>query len=190
MDFSCTFDQSLITRLIPHRPPFLMVDTILYFRGGKFPSVKASYTTSDTDIFCNTGNCDEHWPSMHVMEGMGQACNLMIIISMIEKELLKAGYLIENMKEVLNGLINNESDDVSRALKSSLDHLAMGTYSNVGFLGSADMEITGYAKRGQKVIYEIEQSQMFGSLFYSNVKAFSGNRQIAGGTLVSAALKN
>jgi len=190
MDFNCTYSHSLIAILLPHRLPFLMVDTITFYRGGTNPSLHAIYTLTDSEPLYSTDEALDHWPSMYIIEGLGQSCNLMIIISALEKTLVEADLKFNSLDEVLKRLMNDEPDEITRILKSALNQRLMEPYSSVGFLGSAEMEITGYARQGQTVSYEVQQNQVFGSLYYSTVRAYTNNNLIARGTLVSASRKN
>lgn len=190
MDADCTYDHSLITVLLPHRLPFLMVDTITSYKGGKNPSLLASYASTGKGLLHSTDNADDHWPSMYVIEGLGQSCNLMIVIYALEKRLVETGLKFNSMAEVLKRLMNDEPDEITRILKSALDQRLTETYSSVGFMGSAEMEITGSARPGQVVSYETRLSQAFGSLYYSTVRAYANNHLIARGVMVSASKKH
>lgn len=190
MDNNCTYNHSLITTLLPHRLPFLMVDTITFYNGGRIPSLHANYEITDRRSLCSFDASDDHWPSMYIIEGLGQSCNLMIVISVLEKRLSEAGLKFNSMGEVLKRLMNDEPDEITRILKSGLNQRLMEPYSSVGFVGSAEMEITGYARLGQVVSYETQLNQVFGSLFYSTVRAYTDNNLIARGTMVSATRKN
>ncbi len=190
MDFNGTYDHSLITLLLPHRLPFLMVDTITFYDGGRTPSLRANYALLDRGPLYSSDGADDHWPSMYVIEGLGQCCNLMIVISALEKRLVEAGLKFNSMGEVLKRLMDDEPDEITRILKSVLHQRLRETYSSVGFVGSAEMEVTGYARQGQVVSYETQLSQAFGSLYYSTVRAYTNNDLIARGTMVSASRKN
>ncbi len=190
MDFNCTFDQSLITLLLPHRPPFLMVDTITFYDGGKTPSLSARYAVLDRGSVCSAEEAHDHWPSMYVIEGLGQCCNLMIVISVLEKNLVQAGLEFNSMGEILKRLMNDETDEITKILKSVLIQRLKEKHSTIGFVGSAEMEITGYARPGQTVSYETQLNQAYGSLYYSTVRAYTNNDLIASGTMVSASRKN
>lgn len=167
-----------------------MVDSITSYNGGKNHSILANYTVKDKEPVYSNNEYDSHWPSMYIIEGLGQCCNLLIVISALEKGLIKAGLRINTMGEVLKRLMDNEPDEITTILKGILHQRLTETYSNIGFLGSADMEITGHARQGQVISYEVQQNQVFGSLYYSTVRAFTNNNLIARGTLVSAGRKN
>ena len=191
MDSNCTYNHSLIKILLPHRFPFLMVDTITFYRGGKDPSLHANFALTDREpLYYSKDEADDHWPSIYIIEGLGQSCNLLIIISAMEKGLVEAGLKFNSMDDVLKRLMNNDSDEITSILKSTMEQRLIEPYSSVGFLGSAEMEITGYARQGQVVSYEIQQNQAFGSLYYSTVRAYTNHNLIASGTLVSASRKN
>lgn len=99
---------------------------------------------------------------------------------------MKAGLRFESIDIVLKRLMSDEPDEITGILKGILNQRLQETYSNVGFLGSADMEITGHARHGQIISYDVRQNQVFGSLFHSTVRAYTDNNLIASGTLVSA----
>ena len=151
MDVNYTYDKSLIEILLPHRSPFLMVDSITSYKGGKNPSMLANYTVKDNDPVYSNNESVGHWPSMFIIEGLGQCCNLVIVISALEKGLMEAGIRINAMGEVLKRLMDDGPDEITSILKGILHQRLMETYLNVGFLGSADMEITGHAGQGQVI---------------------------------------
>lgn len=186
MDIHCTYNRSVIEKLLPHRPPFLMVDSISSYKGGQNPSMTANFTVTDKEPAYSDNESGSHLPSIYIIEGLGQCCNLVIIISALEHGLIKAGLRIKTMDDVLKGLMYDEPDEITRTLKGILHQRLMEPYSNVGFLGSADMEITGRARYGQEISYEVRQNQAYGSLYHSTGKAFVNNNLIARGTLVSA----
>ncbi len=190
MEIDSTYGHALITLLIPHRLPFLMVDTMTFYKGGKNPSLHANYALTNRESLYANGRSDDHWPSIYVIEGLGQCCNLMIVIAAMEKKLVEARLEFNAMGEVLNRLMDDEPDEITRMLKSALSQRSEETYSSVGFVGSAEMEITGYARQGQVISYETLLNQAFGSLYYSTVSAYTKNGLIARGTMVSASRKN
>ena len=175
--------------ILPHRPPFLMVDSIISHKSGKNPSLFANYTIKNNQSLNFTTETDDHWPSMYVVEGLGQCCNLLIVIYALEKELMKADHRINSIDEVFKRLMDDENDMATRVLKDILHLRQLETFSRIGFMGAADIEITGHAKQGQVISYEVQLTQAFGSLFYSVVKAYTNNNLIANGTLVSARRK-
>jgi 3-hydroxymyristoyl/3-hydroxydecanoyl-(acyl carrier protein) dehydratase len=190
LDVHYTYDRSLIEILLPHRSPFLMVDSITSVTGGKNPSILANYTVKDSEpVYPNNGS-DGHWPSIYIIEGLGQCCNLLVVISALEKGLLKAGLVFNSMGEVLRNLTDDEPDEITRILKGILHQRLMEAYSTVGFMGSADVEITGHVRQGYVISYEVQLNQVFGSLYHSTVRAYINNKLIARGTLVSARRKD
>jgi len=176
--------------ILPHRQPFLMVDSIISHKSGKNPSLIANYTIKNKEPLCFSSESDDHWPSMYVMEGLGQSCNLLIVISALELGLMKANYKISSMDDVFSRLMNKKTDVVTEILKDILHQRQTETFSSIGFMGAANMEITGHARRGQSISYEVQLNQSFGSLFHSVVKAYTDSKLIAHGTMVSARRKD
>jgi hypothetical protein len=150
----------------------------------------AYYTVTGKDPVYSNNGYDGHWPSIFVIEGLGQCCNLMIVIWALEKGLMKAGLRFNTIGEVLQRLMDDEPDEITGILKGILHHRRMETYSSVGFLGSANMEITGHARQGRVISYEVRLNQVFGTIFHSSVRAYTNNYLIASGTMVSATRKD
>jgi 3-hydroxymyristoyl/3-hydroxydecanoyl-(acyl carrier protein) dehydratase len=190
LKISFKYDQSFIEMILPHRQPFLMVDSIISYKSGKNPSLLANYTIKDKEPLCFTNEPDDHWPSMYVMEGLGQSCNLLIVISALEQGLMKANHRINSMDDVFRKLMDKETDVVTGVLKDILHQRQMETFSSIGFMGAANMEITGHARQGHVISYEVQFNQAFGSLFHSVVKAYTDGKLIAHGTMVSARRKD
>ncbi len=184
MDFK--YDQSLIEILLPHRPPFLLVDSIISYKNEEKPSLLANYACNNEELLCSTNESDYHWPSMYIVEGLGQSCNLLIVLYYLEKHLRKADLRISSMDELLKKLVEIEPDETTGILKDILHERLVEIYSNIGFMGATNMEIIGHAKRGQVISYEVQLTQVFGTLFHSVVKAYTDNKLIAHGTMVSA----
>jgi len=185
-----TYNRSLIEMILPHRSPFLMVDSITLIKHGPKPSLTANFMVKDMEPLYSNNESDAHWPSIYIIEGLGQCCNLLIVISAIEKELRKTSLSNRTLDDVLKGLMDEEPDEATRALKEILHKRLTKTYLSIGFLGSADVEITGYVRKGQVVSYEVQQNQAYGSLYHSTVRAYTDNNLIARGTLVSAGRKD
>ena len=146
----------------------------------------ANFTINDREPAYFNNLPGSHWPSIYIIEGMGQCCNLVIIISALEKGLMKAGISIKSIDDVLWRLMYDEPDKLTGTLKGILHQRLNEIYSNVGFLGSADIEITGYARSSQIILYEVRQNQAYGSFYHSTASAYVENNLIAHGTLISA----
>ena len=163
-----------------------MVDSIISYKSGKNPSLLAEYAIKDEEPLYFKNDPDDHWPSMYIMEGLGQSCNLLIVFCALEKQLMQADHRINSMDEVFRKLVEKEPDEATGFLQDILHQRLVETYSSIGFMGATDMEIIGHARRGQLISYEVQLNQVFGTLFHSVVKAYTDNKLIAHGTLVSA----
>jgi 3-hydroxymyristoyl/3-hydroxydecanoyl-(acyl carrier protein) dehydratase len=186
LEIAFKYDQSLIEIFLPHRPPFLMVNSIISYKSGKNPSLLTTYALKDEETPYFSKGPENHWPSIYIMEGLGQSCNLLVVFYALEKKLLQAGHGINSMDEVFRNIVANEPDEATGLLKDILHQRLVETYSNIGFMGATDMKITGHAKRGQLILYEVQLNQVFGTLFHSVVKAYTNKKLIAQGTMVSA----
>ena len=180
------FSRTLIERLLPHRPPFLMIDSVNSYTSGHNPSLFADLIIRSSDPLFSGDETVKFWPSMYVIEGLGQCCNLLSVISTIEQRLRNKGYHSINMEAVLRVLESNKNDNITNILTKILEPDAMETMSRIGLLGSVEIKISGRASMGQSLLYKVQQSQMYGALSYFKAYAFIGENQIAYGTLVGA----
>lgn len=74
-----------IERLIPHRPPFLMVDTIVDYAREPAPRLRASRTIHpDEPIFAGHFPGHHLWPGAYTIEGLSQACLLVRVLHDLE----------------------------------------------------------------------------------------------------------
>ena len=186
METAFRYDRSLIEIFLSHRPPFLMVDSILSYKSGKNPSLFAEFAFKDEEPQYFKNDPDDHWPSMYILEGLSQSCNLLIVINALEKQLMQLDHKINSMDEVFRKLVDKEPDETTRFLKDILHQRLVETYSNIGFMAATEIEITGYIRRGQLILYEVQLNQVFGTFYHSIIKAYTDNKLIAHGTLVGA----
>jgi 3-hydroxymyristoyl/3-hydroxydecanoyl-(acyl carrier protein) dehydratase len=166
-----------------------MVDSVTFYKSGDSPVMHANFMVKENEPLSSGNGANPHWPSIYIIEGLGQCCNLMIVISALEKELMKTGAKFNSIDEVLKGLIDEEHGEATASLKEILQKRLTEIYSSIGFLGSADLDITGYARHGQVVSYKVQQNQVLGSLYHSSVSAYTDETLIARGTMVSAGRK-
>ena len=71
----------VVTRLLPHRRPFLMVDSIEGYARGPRPTLRAARMVSANEPVFEGHFPGLHlWPGIYTIEGMGQTCNLLRIV--------------------------------------------------------------------------------------------------------------
>lgn len=178
------FGYTVIERLLPHRTPFLMIESVVSYIGGNNPTLHAKFPIRSSESVFSRNDEIIDWPSMYTIEGLGQCCNLLNIISSIENRLLKNGLMMENVVNVLKGFEENRDDKITNILKGAFEKGAMETISRVGLLGSVDVEILGRVSIGQLLLYEVQQTMVYGGLAHFSTKAFNNGELIAQGILI------
>src|SRR5262249_28587464 len=96
----------VVTRLLPHRRPFLMVDSIEAYARTPRPALRAARSISANEpIFEGHFPGLALWPGVYTIEGMGQTCNLLRILIELERGFVEAG---RDAGEVVASLENLE----------------------------------------------------------------------------------
>jgi len=175
-----------IKQLLPHRPPFLFIESLISFNHNPNPSIFAKYPIQDCDTIYSDEIKKKLWPSINIVEGLGQCCNLLIVISTIEKQLKKAGYDSDNMDKILRGLNEKRNDSLTKMITESLKDNFKGISSRIDLMGSIDIEVLGIVEEGQVIYYNVLQSQTFKILSHFTTNAYINEKVVARGTLIGA----
>jgi 3-hydroxymyristoyl/3-hydroxydecanoyl-(acyl carrier protein) dehydratase len=175
-----------IKQLLPHRTPFLFIESLLSFKHRPNPSIIAKYPIQDCDTIYSDIIKKRLWPPFNIVEGLGQCCNLLIVLSTIEKRLKKAGYDTNNMDEILGGLREKRNDSLTKMITESLKDNFKGISSRIDLMGSIDIEVLGMVEKGQVIFYDVLQRQTFKILSHFTTCAYVNKKVVARGTLIGA----
>jgi 3-hydroxyacyl-[acyl-carrier-protein] dehydratase len=75
-------DGAAVRRLIPHRPPFLLVDRVRALRPGERPELWTERAvTGDEPVLAGHFPGHPIWPGAYTMEGLGQTALLLALIA-------------------------------------------------------------------------------------------------------------
>ncbi len=184
------FGLKVIERLLPHRPPFLMIESVVAYVGGDAPSLNAERPIRRSESVFAGAEPPLCWPSVYVIEGLGQSCNLLSIINTIERSLTAHGSESGNICDALMSLEANRDDDATKLLLQFLEGDAMKTFSRIGLLASVDVEVIGRVCAGELLRYEVRRSHVLGELSRFTVRACVGEREIVHGAIVGAQLES
>lgn len=179
-------DRSLIEQLLPHRDPFLFLDSVISFESDPQPALEAEYYVEPYQYMFSKNESSENWPSMYVIEGLGQCANLLAILSVITR-MLKSRDQTSNdpntsshrSEKDLKAFINENS------LRISGD-IANNTMTRIGLLGAVNMEVTGYVRKAQTLRYKVQQTQVYNALSHFKADAFVEQSLIAEGVLIGS----
>ena len=153
-----------VTELLPQRPPFLMVDSVVDYCVADSPTVVAEYPIRESDPVFASRRPPTHWPSVHVVEGLGQSCQLLSALQQRDKGTTGPG------REGVAG---------DRAPRSA----------PMGLLASVQVEVHGFARPGDRLRYLVTQTHVLGGLARFRVAAYLKERMIASGAIVGAIMR-
>lgn len=186
--------------LIPHRRPFLFVDGVL---GVRLPegSVGASLLAKKA-VSANEPVFEGHfrgaagpgfalWPGVYTAEGLGQSCNLLLVIVAIEETLVAQG---KSKTEALAAIRELElacRPDLSRARgapsqATSLIAALGDPSSRIGLAGALDIKWLEPVLAGSMLEYEVTLTHVLGSGRRFDIEARVEDRPVARGTMTSS----
>lgn len=186
--------------LIPHRRPFLFVDGVTAVRlpeGGVGASLLAKKAVSANEpVFEGhfrgaVGPGFALWPGVYTAEGLGQSCNLLLVIVAIEQTLLAEG---KSKAEALGALRDLElacRPDLARARgmpggASALIEALGDPSSRIGLAGALDIKWLEPVLAGAMLEYEVTLTHVLGSGRRFDIEARVEDRPVARGTLTSS----
>ena len=179
--------MKIIESLLPHRPPFLMIESIVGYIGGDTPILNAERPIRRSEPVFSGAEPPLHWPSVYIIEGLGQSCTLVSFLWAYERSGTAKKLESENVNPALMNLEDANSDDILKRFLRFLEEDTMKEVPKIGMLASVDVEVTGQVRSGEVLQYRVKQTRLFGALIHYAVQASVETRVIAHGTLVGAA---
>ena len=170
--------RTVIEQLLPHRPPFLMVESVVEYLGGDTPTLRAERPIRQSEAVFSVGEPPLYWPSVYVIEGLGQCSNILSLIWACERKI--------GMKE------NNEEKNASNLKEWLLEFLEkdkLKTFSRIGLLASVDVELMGRVSASELLRYQVKLTRVHGELSHFAVSARVDERLVARGALVGSEAK-
>ena len=153
-----------VSQLLPQRPPFLMVDSVLDYGEANVPTLVAEYPIRGSDPVFASSRPPARWPSVHIIEGLGQSCQLLSVLR-------------QRKKGTAGDCGGDVADD--RAPRSA----------PMGLLASVQVDIHGFARPGDRLRYHVTQTHVLDELARFRVAAYVRERMIASGAIVGAVMR-
>ena len=180
------FGLKVIERLLPHRPPFLMVESVIAYVGGDTPVLNAERPIRRSEPVFSGAEPPLWWPSVYIVEGLAQSSNLLNLLWTLELSFAAKELDAGNIGNALMNMEANSGDYTTELLLEFLEENEMKTFSRIGMLALVDIEVTGRVRAGELLRYEVQQTRVFGKLSRFAVNACVGKRVIVRGTMVGA----
>ena len=192
-EISLGLGADLVREFLPHRPPFLFVDTVEAFSSGEQPSLSASHHISPNEpVFAGHFPDLYLWPSVYTIEGLAQSCLLLRMILALE-----AGWVAVSAPSDLATTLRAWQQNLSRP-GSQPDRRVEGLnacFANGSFAGrerrsgllvEADVKLVHPVFAGQRLEYHVQRTHVVGQMYRFDVHAAVGGRPTARGVLTLA----
>jgi len=180
------FGLKVIERLLPHRPPFLMVESVVAYQGGDAPVLNAERPIRRSEPVFSGAEPPLRWPSAYIVEGLAQSSNLLSLLWALECRFEAKGLDTGNICNALINMKPNREDYTTELLLEFLEEGMMKPFTRIGMLASVDVEVTGRISVGELLRYQVKQTRVFGELSRFQVDALVGERVIVHGIIVGA----
>jgi 3-hydroxyacyl-[acyl-carrier-protein] dehydratase len=200
---SLRLGPDVIERLIPHRRPFLMVDTVDAYEGGPRPTLRAArHVSANEPVFEGHFPGLHLWPGVYTIEGMGQTCNLLHVIASLEAgwdgglgaepPLGEGGERGEDPEQLFAALQNLELgyklapgfrwEGSARLLAALADP---DLPSRMGMSAAVDVKLLAPVFAGQRLDYQVTQTHLVEGMIRFEVRAEVEGRSVARGVMTS-----
>jgi len=184
------FGPDVVMRLLPHRRPFLMVDTIVALERGEQPRLFASrFITANEPVFEGHFPHLSVWPGVYTIEGMGQTSNVLAILSLVERGLVAAGHgedaFVEGLKNLELAARLHPGFSVERAaeLETLLAHALPNAASRMGMSAAVDVKLTAPVFAGSRLDFEVKLTHVIERVCRFEVRAEVAGREVAKGVM-------
>ena len=168
-------DREIIQRLIPHRPPFLFVDSIQGYQEIEKPKLTAAIFTRHTKEDFLISSATKHWPGVYLIEGLGQCCMLLSIISHMYKEMDQEKLGMDfNLQKIVD-LKQTRIGELEKGLN-------IGT--NNGMLAFVDVTHKSEVEVGEPITYNVQLVYQQGNLSKFEVEAIASGRTVMEGSII------
>ena len=182
--------MNVIEYLLPHRPPFLMVESIVSYVGGDAPVLKAECPIRRSEPVFSRAESLSFWPSVYIIEGLGQCSALLSLICTWDRGRAAKSMDVESVSTWLLNMENFNRDYTSEQLLEMFGNDTMKTESRIGLLASVDVVISGQVHAGELLRYRVEQTLVLEGLSRFSVQAAVDEQVVAHGTMVGARMES
>lgn len=177
--------SEIIQFLIPHRPPFLLVDGTRALRVSGKPGLRAYKAIGSGEPIFQGHFPDMHlWPGVYTIEGMGQTCNVLYSLLAAQEVGAEAGFdTLEGLRNLQRGFRMHTGYDPSRAtqFRAAMD----GRGPVQGVSAAVDVKLLRPVFAGETLEYDVTLAHVVGEMGRFEVSASVDGKAVARGTLTS-----
>lgn len=178
-----------IQLLVPHRRPFLMIDSVESLTLGPQPSlVTKKYVSANEPVFEGHFPGLALWPGVYTIEGLGQTANVLIVLLALLDFARERGRDQAAVLEALRAidararLGGRTPTDDETALVSGLSDSGR----RFGFAGAIDVKLVEPVFAGTALEHQVTLTHVLANARRFDVEARALGRPVARGTITSA----
>jgi 3-hydroxyacyl-[acyl-carrier-protein] dehydratase len=179
--------SNVVELLLPHRRPFLMVDSIDSFLREPEPFISASrYISANEEVFNGHFPNLHLWPGVYTIEGLGQCCNLLYVLLSLQRDWQKQG---GDPEDVLLALRNVElgfklqpgyKEDIARKIIEPLENQV-----KLGMSSALEIKFLQPVFGGQRLDYLVTLTHELENMVRFNVEAQVEEKTVARGVMTA-----
>jgi 3-hydroxyacyl-[acyl-carrier-protein] dehydratase len=169
----------VISQLIPHRRPLVMVDAVVAYRHAPAPTLWARRQVSaNEDIF--TGHFPGYhlWPGVYTIEGLGQSTLICAILALLVRDREQAGGTAAEVYDALRARQRAAAQPFTRPT-AALDAGA----ARPGMAGQVDIKFLAPVFAGSQLDYVVTLTHLVEPLARFDVEAQVDGEPVARGTM-------
>ncbi len=176
----------VVRLLLPHGPPLSMVDRVESFTAAREPTLRASrFVSANEEVFAGHFDGLKIWPGIYTIEGMGQSCQLLVVIEAIRERCLERGADPERPLEPLVNLERGfrlEPDYRAEEGRATLEELARMPRV-MGLSTGVDVRFLRPVFPGTRVDYVVTRTHEVQGVMRFAVEAIVDGAPVARGTM-------
>lgn len=175
----------VVRLLLPHRPPLLLVDTLVAFHRQKRSLCAARHISANEAVFAGHFPGLHLWPGIYTIEGLGQSCNLLLVLEGMlgqrERDGGTAGDVLAVLRNLDLGfkLQPGFRPELVSPLRERLGQLA----ARLGVSAAVDIKFCEPVLAGSVLTYEVRWTHDVGDAVRFDVAARVGQRDVASGRM-------
>jgi len=173
----------VISQLIPHRRPLVMVDAVVAYRHAPAPTLWARRQISaNEDIF--TGHFPGYhlWPGVYTIAGLGQSTLICAIIALLVSEREQAGGTAAEVCDALRARQRAAAQPFARPA-APVDSRADARAARAGMAGQVEIKFLAPVFAGSQLDYVVTLTHLVEPLARFDVEAQVDGEPVARGTM-------
>jgi 3-hydroxyacyl-[acyl-carrier-protein] dehydratase len=175
----------LIERLLPHRPPFVMVDRIVSLTPSLGELETQRFISGNEPVFAGHFPGLKLWPGVYTLEGLAQSCNALLALLALVKQWESSGRATRELTLQLKNLeLGCRLDRGHRPqLAAELAEVLAEATMVRGVLAELDVKLLRPVTAGCRLDFRCRVTRAFGELFRFDVEAATDRGVAAKGTV-------